>query len=145
MKKEKSKNKKQKNTNKIDVILNEKNKNDEIFDLDNLRKNNEVTDFIHKSDLKQIFEELLKADEIKDIILKTELTSNDGNQFCKSLALAEKHKFNFLIKIIFNWLCSRVSKDRQGRKELVDISLNALIEKYIQANMQNKIGEVKNE
>ena len=145
MKKNKNKQNKNKQNKKLNLIINNDNKEKEIYNLDDLTKNNEIKDFSYKTDLKQVFEELLKADNIKDVILKTELSQNDGNQFCISLALAERNKFDFLKVIIFNWLCSRISNNRQGRKELVEISLNALIQKILADNIQNKISNVKQE
>lgn len=114
---------------KVNEIELKDGENYQEFDID--ESLTDMKNIINQTELKSIFDELLSDD---NILMKTELSYNEIRQVTISSVYAERLDFDFIIKMIKTFLMARVSKNREGRNELVKISVNALLSQLLKEN-----------
>ncbi len=63
---------------------------------------------------------LFSTDTIEDLITKGDITESAGLLIVRLLAVADELNLKYRKRVVKYYLMTRIGKDRQGRKELVD-------------------------
>jgi len=92
-----------------------------------------------ENDLGKVITELFKAEGLTK---KTDLRRNEVNRIALLYAIAKKYKFKELEDIIDVFLELRISIDRKGRKEIVDVA-RSIIQREELDRMKKEAEKVK--
>jgi len=90
-----------------------------------------------KRDLDRIAERLLEAKG--NILTKSELTKREINRLALLYAISKKYGFDFVKELIETILLMRISLNRKGRKEVVEIFKKVL--EHEESEIKKEISE----